>query len=120
MLFFAGTLFPVLGLFNVYPFLYSYVADHFQYLASLGIIALASAGIALLLGHLRLWGRPGGYGLCFGLLAALACLTWRQSRMYGDIETLYRTTIAGNPDCWMPHNNLGETLYRQRRSRTRR
>ena len=34
----AGTLFPVLGFLNVYPFRYSYVADHFQYLASLGII----------------------------------------------------------------------------------
>ena len=37
-LIFAGTLFPVLGFLNVYPFRYSYVADHFQYLASLGII----------------------------------------------------------------------------------
>ncbi|SPE39993.1 Tetratricopeptide TPR_2 repeat protein (fragment) [Candidatus Sulfopaludibacter sp. SbA3] len=36
-LIFAGTLFPVLGFLNVYPFRYSYVADHFQYLACLGI-----------------------------------------------------------------------------------
>ena len=35
-LIFAGTLFPVLGFLNVYPFRYSYVADHFQYLASAG------------------------------------------------------------------------------------
>ncbi len=46
-LFFAGTLFPALGFVNVYPFRYSYVADHFQYLASLGVIALAAAGISL-------------------------------------------------------------------------
>jgi hypothetical protein len=45
LLFFAGTLFPALGFGNVFPFRYSYVADHFQYLASLGIIALAAAGI---------------------------------------------------------------------------
>ena len=31
-LFFVGTLFPALGFFNVYPFCYSFVADHFQYL----------------------------------------------------------------------------------------
>src|SRR5262249_27034265 len=37
-LYFAGTLFPALGFFNVYPFRYSYVADHFAYLASLGIL----------------------------------------------------------------------------------
>ena len=29
-LFFIGTLFPVLGFFNVYPFRYSWVADHFS------------------------------------------------------------------------------------------
>jgi hypothetical protein len=31
LLLFGGTLFPVLGFFNLYPFAYSYVADHFQY-----------------------------------------------------------------------------------------
>jgi hypothetical protein len=46
-LFFVGTLFPVLGFFNVYPFVYSYVADHFQYLASLGIIVLGASGITI-------------------------------------------------------------------------
>ena len=49
MLFFVGTLLPVLGFCNVFPFIYSYVADHFQYLASLGIITLAAAGMARLL-----------------------------------------------------------------------
>jgi tetratricopeptide (TPR) repeat protein len=44
-LFFAGTLFPVLGFLNVYPFRYSYVADHFQYLAILGIIVPAASGL---------------------------------------------------------------------------
>ena len=87
LLFFVGTLFPVLGFFNVYPFIYSFVADHFQYLASLGIITLAAAGVALLLERWRLWYRPAGYVLCLALLATLAGLTWRQSRMYADIES---------------------------------
>jgi hypothetical protein len=46
-LFFAGTLFPVLGFLNVFPFVYSYVADHFQYLASLGVIVPVAAGLTL-------------------------------------------------------------------------
>jgi tetratricopeptide (TPR) repeat protein len=107
LLYFVGTLFPVLGFFNVFPFIYSFVADHFQYLASLGIITLASAGLATLLQRRGLWRRPAGYVICAALLATLAGLTWRQSRIYADIETLYRTTIALNPTCWMAHNNLG-------------
>ncbi len=110
VLFFVGTLLPVLGFFNVYPFRYSFVADHFQYLASLGIIVLVSAGLALLLQRWQVWGRPAGYAMCFALLATLAGLTWRQCRMYADIETLYETTIARNPDCWLAHDNLGHLL----------
>ena len=49
MLFFGGTLFPVMGFFNLYTFRFSFIADHYQYLASLGIITLFSAGAALLL-----------------------------------------------------------------------
>ncbi len=109
-LFFGGTLFPVLGFFNLYTFRYSLVANHYQYLASLGVITLASAGIALLLEKWRLWGRPVGIALCLTLLATLAGLSWRQSRMFADVKTLYRTTIEENPECWLAHYNLGVVL----------
>ncbi|MCI0676754.1 MAG: hypothetical protein L0Y42_13380 [Phycisphaerales bacterium] len=42
--FYAGTIFPALGFVNMYPMRFSFVADHFQYLASLGIIALVIGG----------------------------------------------------------------------------
>ncbi len=108
LLFFVGTLFPVLGFFNVFPFIYSFVADHFQYLASLGVIVLVSAGIALLVERWRI----GGYVMCLALLTILAGLTWRQSRMYADVETLYQTTIDRNPSCLMAHINLGSVLVK--------
>ena len=113
LLFFAGTLFPALGFLNVYPFRYSFVADHFQYLASLGIITLVSAGAARLLDRWRLWGRVGGNLLCLTLLATLASLTWHQGRMYANAETLWRTTIARNPDAWMAYDNLGIVFFQQ-------
>ena len=47
LLLFVGVLFPALGFFDVYPFLFSFVADHYQYHASLAPIALAAAGVAL-------------------------------------------------------------------------
>jgi tetratricopeptide (TPR) repeat protein len=106
VLFFAGTLFPVLGFFNLYASRYSFVANHYQYLASLGIITLVSAGVALLLARWRPASRPAGWAVCLMLLAALAILTWRQSGVYADVETLYQTTIDENPDCWMAYNNL--------------
>ena len=51
-LFFAAayyvvSLFPVLGFFSVYFFRYSFVSDHFQYLASMGPLALAGARLPL-------------------------------------------------------------------------
>ena len=109
-LFFIGSLFPVLGFFNVYPFIFSFVADHFQYLASLGIVVAVSAAIAAALERLRLRDRWAGHAICMVLLGALAVLTWQQSRMYSDIETLYRTTIDRNPDCGMCRYNLGVLL----------
>ena len=114
-LIFIGTLFPVLGFLNVYPFRYSLVADHFQYLACLGIIALAVSGMVWQLKQWQLWRHPIGYGLCGALLASLTALTWHQSAMYTDIETLWRTTIERNPKAWMAHDNLGALLFRQGR-----
>src|SRR5207245_5163521 len=49
VLYFAITLAPALGFVDVYPFRYSFVADHFQYLSSLGpialLVALGTAGV---------------------------------------------------------------------------
>jgi protein O-mannosyl-transferase len=106
-LFFVGSLFPAMGFFDVYPFIYSYVADHFQYLASLGIIAAAAAGAAGWLARRPSSVRMGGWALCAGLVATLAFLSRAQSRNYRDVVALYTETIRVNPDCFLAHNNLG-------------
>ena len=109
-LLFVGTLFPVLGFLNVFPFIYSFVADHFQYLASLAMIALAAAGIALALRRLPPQARWAGNVACVVVVGTLAVLTWRQSQMYTNVVALYETTIDRNPTCWMAHYNLGNLL----------
>jgi tetratricopeptide (TPR) repeat protein len=108
-LFFAGTLFPALGFFNVFPFIYSYVADHFQYLATLGILVPLACGLAIARERIPAARRlvPAVAGV---LLATLFVLTWRQSGMYRNAETLYRETLRRNPASWMAHNNLGVIL----------
>lgn len=109
LLFFIGTLFPVLGFLNVYPFLFSFVADHFQYLASLGVIVPAAWGLVWLADRIAV---PSGLRVALLLCvpAALGVLTWRQSRDYRDAETLYRSTLARNPEAWLAHYNLAVLL----------
>jgi len=103
LLFFFGSLFPALGFFNVYPFVFSYVADHFQYLASMGIFALVAGGWSRLGEKLRI-------PLALGLLLLLGVLTWRQSRSFHDMETLFSTTVERNPASWLAQENLGVVL----------
>jgi tetratricopeptide (TPR) repeat protein len=111
-LFFVGSLFPALGFFNVYPFQFSYVADHFQYLASLGIIAIVAAGIAMVLARASPPARAGGWMSGALLIAGLAFLSNLQSRTYRDSEALYRTTLERNPACWMAQINLAAELVK--------
>jgi tetratricopeptide (TPR) repeat protein len=109
-LFFAGSLFPALGFFNVYPFLYSYVADHFQYLASVGAIAAASAAVGIALAHSARSVRFCAGVALGGAVLALAVAAHRQSGEYRSSGSLYRATLARNPACWMAHNNLAVEL----------
>jgi tetratricopeptide (TPR) repeat protein len=105
--FFAAMLSPLLGFVMLYTFKYTFVTDHYQYVAMLGPVALVAAGLSTALGSLatrNAFLKPVCYGL---VVATLAVLTWRQSRMYEDLETLWNTTIARNPTSYMGHNNLG-------------
>ncbi len=106
LLLFCGTLFPALGFINVFPFRFSFVADHFQYLASLSVIAIFSAGLAHLSRRWHLHRIACGAAVLV-LGGILGALTWGQSRQYTDAATLYRATISRNPSCWMAYNNLG-------------
>jgi hypothetical protein len=104
--FFVVTLGPILGFFNGYAMQFSFVADHWQYLSSLGVIALASALPNTFSGvncHVR------NVALGF-VLVTLALLTARQSFNYDSKDTLWRDTLIKNPNCWLAHNNLGVDL----------
>jgi tetratricopeptide (TPR) repeat protein len=115
-LIFAGTLFPVLGFFNVYPFRYSWVADHFQYLASLGIIVPAVSGLTALAGRISPGrmspGRIGVLALAALLVTTLGAATWRHSGIYHDELALFRANLPGNPTSPDVHNDLGVALMR--------
>ena len=118
--YFVISLVPVMGFVSMYYFRYTYVADHFQYLAAMGIIALVVGGVT--------WGidkwclmqtgeRTEWYGVKVSLgvivLLVFGILTWRHTHVYHDLETLWLDTIKKNPRSWMAHNNLGILYHNQ-------
>ncbi len=107
---FSGTLFPALGFLNVFPFRYSFVADHFQYHASAALLALLGAGLARAAGLAGAAVRGAGIAGASLLLGSLAAMTALQCRMYGDEETLWRETLDRNPGAWIAWNNLGHLM----------
>ncbi len=126
--FYAATILPALGLVNIYPMRYSFVADHFQYLASLGVLALVISIIAAVLKSAR---QQAAVAALVGL--GLFVFTWQQAAVYrsrptpdsdptiryDDSEALYRDTIAKNPLAWMPLDNLAAILLRKTESAIR-
>jgi tetratricopeptide (TPR) repeat protein len=109
-LLFVGTLFPALGFFNVYPFVFSYVADHFQYLAAAGMISAVAAGLALAAGRLPAGAHMPAQVSAYCLVALLGSLTWAQAGKYRDQDAFYRSILDGNPASWLAHDNLGIVL----------
>jgi tetratricopeptide (TPR) repeat protein len=111
--FFVAALLPVLGLIDTYFWRYAFVGDHFQYLASMGPLALAGAGL------FRGLGAPGKHprwllpGVCSLVLLTLVFLSRRQCALYQNDEVLWTGTLRSNPASWIAHNNLGIELDRQ-------
>ena len=109
-LFFLVSLLPLLGLVSFSYFRYSFVADHFQYLASLGIIALVAAGLVQIVKNFP---RQVSISLSVALLTVLGGLTWRHSSVYANLGRFTRATLAQNPESWAGHDFLGLILTSQ-------
>jgi len=107
-LFFVCALAPTLGFVSVYTFKYSFVADHYQYVASLAPIAIAGYVLA---------GTNSRTNYIFPaiVLCVLTVLTWRQALIYHDEEVLWRDTIVKNPNSTMAYKNLGLFLMNEGR-----
>ncbi len=111
LLFFAATLFPALGFFNVYPMQYSFVADHFQYLASIGPLALFSFCVV------RFW-QTKRAGILHNILKpalgilviALTISARTRCHAFHNVEALWRDTLSKNPSSEIAHNNLAVLL----------
>ena len=111
--YFLAALLPVLGLVDNPIFRYSLVFDHFQYLASMGPLALAGAGMVTLADFVipdRYWLQSS---LCAGLLVVLGLVSWQRAWVYESEETLWTDTLVKNPECWLGHGNLGSAFLQK-------
>lgn len=104
-------LLPVLGILKMSYSGLSLVADHFQYVAMVGVLALAAAGLARLAAGSSAR-RTVAWMVAVTWLAALATLTWDRGTLYQDEPQFWRDTLKKNPQSWFAWYNLGETLFR--------
>ncbi|MYA22549.1 MAG: hypothetical protein F4Z30_07065, partial [Gemmatimonadetes bacterium] len=115
VLFFVVTLSPVLGFVDYGYMQFAFVADRFQYLAGLGIMAVVIGAVAYGVGRLSDWWQKGARVVAAVVIVVLGLLTWRQASVYRDDETLNRHIIALNPQARDAYLNLGNALYEQGR-----
>jgi protein O-mannosyl-transferase len=107
---FTITVSPTLGLIDFSFMYHTFVADRFQYLASIGpIILLGAMGYIFYNPAPPRW-KPGLRIIGISLITVLSFLTWKQADRYENDETLFRYTIAKNPNAWLAYNNLGYML----------
>lgn len=109
--YFVVTLFPVLGFFDQHFYMYSWVADHWQYYSIIGAIALAVAAGDRICRRLGERGREVGVLASMIVLVLLAAASWRRGGVYADSATLWQDTVHKNPNAWVAHYNLGTVQY---------
>ena len=118
--YFAVTLSPTLGFVDFSYMQFSLVADRFQYLAGIGLMAVAAGAASVSVARLsQRWGRRRVHpaaGLALGIvLLLLGTQTWRQSEIYRDELVFNRHIIAHNPVARDAHRNLAAELFRLER-----
>jgi tetratricopeptide (TPR) repeat protein len=104
--YFTVGLLPILGLIDDYFFRF----DHFQYLASIGPLALAGTALVRLSDFIipkKPWLQSA---LCVGLLLIVGMASWRRTWVFKTEDALWSDTLAKNPDSWAAHNNLGNAF----------
>jgi protein O-mannosyl-transferase len=111
---YLALLLPVLGFVNISFMRYSLVADHWQYAATIVPSAVLTGAVAGWVVRQRDRNvRLVACALGLSLLAVLAGLTWRQSQMYADDDTLWNVTVVNDPNSCMAHDKVGLILARR-------
>ena len=104
------TLSPVLGFVDYGYMQFSLVADRFQYLAGIGVMAVLIGSAVHGVGKLANSFRIGACGLAVVVLALLGVMTWQQADIYRDEISLFSHIVSFNPEARDAHLNLAVAL----------
>ena len=123
VLFFAVALSPVLGFVDFGYMQFAFVADRYQYLGGIGLIAVVAGaagracqrGLGMLSAHRTRPARLAIGAVGAAILAVAGLLTWNHAGIYRDPGTFFTHVIAHNPQARGAHHNLG--LYLQAEGR---
>ena len=110
LVFFVLTLSPVLSLLDFSFLRIAFLADRFQYLASLGPITLVAAIIARSVQRLRGPGHVAAVTVLLGTVAALCMQTWRQAEVYRSELSFVQHISAANPEHYFGQLLLAEEI----------
>ena len=114
-LFYTVTLSPMLGFVDHNYMRYAFVADRFQYLAGIGVMAVLAGGGAVVAARLRRPLRMAAPCLAAAILTVLGVMTWRQAGIYRDGAAFFGHIVAHNPEARYAHLNLARALVKENR-----
>ena len=109
---FLASVAPLGGVVQGYAFIFSYVADHWQYLALMCTVGVLGAGLGVLI---QWRPRSGVVAACL-VVGLFSAITFGECFNYENRTTLYGGIVAKNPAAWMAQSGLGVELVSQWRA----
>jgi tetratricopeptide (TPR) repeat protein len=106
---FTLALLPVLGFIRMYYFRFSPVADHWQYFAAPGVLALAGAGLHGLIAR----NKAVGWVSSIAVISVLCVLTWNRAGTFQTPELFWREVQRKVSSSWVASSNLALIYLQQ-------
>ena len=109
------SLLPASGIISFYFMRFSFVQNHFQYLAGLGIMVIMGIAGSGIINRIADESIQSKVSVLLGTTLLIGCgfMTFDQCKIYRNNETLWHDTISKNPDAWIAYNNLACLLNEQ-------
>ncbi|HSV16351.1 MAG TPA: tetratricopeptide repeat protein, partial [Tepidisphaeraceae bacterium] len=109
---FVLCLLPALGFVNIAPMRFTFVADHYAYLATVPLITLIVAAAVKALRRARAASAPPGPAIALAaiLLVALGATSWVRAHVFISDLNLWADTVSKNPGSWFAHDRYGSAL----------